>query len=101
MKSKFVVGIAVTCLVVGIAIGFEIPRPNQVAALNPAASDRLRYANSQPLGRNMWSADIRHDDYFLREQLRIVEMLEQQCQTTRKDCKLAQTARQTLNKNLK
>ena len=95
------VAIAVAFLVAGIAIGFAIPRPAQVAPPGSAGHDRLGQATSQPTARNVYSPDIRHDEYVLREQRKLVEMLEQQCRTTGKDCALAGAARQALNKNLK
>ena len=95
------VAIAVAFLVAGIAIGFAIPRPAQVAPLSSAGRDRLGQATSQPNGRNVWSPDIRHDEYVLREQRKLVEMLEQQCRTTGKGCELAGASRQALNRNLK
>lgn len=95
------VAIAVAFLIAGIAIGFVIPRPAQVAPLGSAGHDRPGHAPSQSVGRNVWSPDIRHDEYVLQEQRKLVEMLEQQCRTTRKGCELAGAARQALNRNLR
>jgi len=96
-----IVAIAVAFLVAGIAIGFAIPRPAQVAPLGSAAHDRPGNAASQSTARNVYSPDIRHDEYVLREQRKLVEMLEQQCRTTGKSCELAGAARQALNRNLR
>ena len=95
------VAIAVAFFVAGIAIGFAIPRPAQVAPLSSAGHDRRGQAAFQPNGRNVWSPDIRHDEYVLREQRKLEEMLEQQCRTTRKGCELDRAARQALHRNLR
>jgi len=96
-----IVATAVAFLVAGIAIGFAIPRPAQVAPLGSAGRDRAAQATSQATARKIYSPDIRHDEYVLREQRKLVEMLEQQCPATRKDCALAGAARQALNRNLR
>ena len=96
-----IAAIAVAFLIAGIAIGFAIPRPARVAPLGPAGHDRPAQATSQSTARNVYSPDIRHDEYVLREQRKLVEMLEQQCRTTGKGCELAGAARQALNRNLK
>ncbi|MDB5710577.1 MAG: hypothetical protein JWL96_2647 [Sphingomonas bacterium] len=95
------VAIAVAFFIAGIAIGFVIPRPAQFAPLSSAGHDRFGHATSQSTGRNVYSPDIRHDEYVLREQLKVVEMLEQQCRTTKKGCDLAGAARQALTRNLR
>jgi hypothetical protein len=95
------VAIAVALFIAGIAIGFLIPRPVQIAPVRSAGHDRLGNATSQPIGRNVYSPDIRHDEYVLQDQRKVVEMLEQQCRATRKDCALAGAARQALTRNLR
>jgi hypothetical protein len=47
----------------------------------------------------MFSPDIRNDEYVLGEQIKIVEMLERQCQTSGKDCQLATAAREALGRD--
>ncbi|MEO9130746.1 MAG: hypothetical protein ABI240_06015, partial [Sphingomonas sp.] len=61
-----IVAIAVALFVAGIAIGFAIPRPAQVAPLGSAGHDPPGHATSQSVGRNVYSPDIRHDEYVLR-----------------------------------
>ena len=96
-----IVAIAVVFFIAGIAIGFVIPRPAQVAPPSSAGHDRLGHAASQSTGRDFYSPTFRHDEYVLGEQRRIVEMLEQRCRTTRTGCELAGAARQALNRNQK
>jgi hypothetical protein len=97
-----IIAIALAFFIAGIAIGFVIPRPAQVAPLSAAGHDRLSHATtSQSTGRNFYSPTFRNDEYVLQEQLKIVEMLEQQCQTTRKGCELAGAARQALTRNVR
>ena len=96
-----IVTIAVAFFIAGIAIGFVIPRPAQVAQLSSAGQDRFGQATSQATARNVYSPDIRHDEYVLREQRKLVEMFEQQCRATRKGCALAEAARQALTRNLR
>ena len=95
------VAIAVAIFVAGIAIGFVIPRPARVAPLSSAGQGHLGHATSGSTVRNVYSPDIRHDEYVLQEQTKVVEMLEQQCRTTRKGCELAGAARQALTRNLR
>ena len=97
-RTRIVV-IAVALFIGGIAIGFVIPRPAQVAPLSPAGHDRLGDATSPSTGRNVYSPDIRHDAYVLREQRKVVEMLEQRCRRTNESCDLAGAARQALTRN--
>jgi hypothetical protein len=47
-------------------------------------------------GRDVFSPDVRHDEYFRREQLKITEMLEQQCRVTQEHCELAKASREAL-----
>jgi hypothetical protein len=93
--------IAVAFFIAGIAIGFVIPHPAQLAPLSTAGHDRPGHATSPPIARNVYSPDIRHDEYVLQEQRKVVEMLEQQCRTTGKSCALAGAARQALTRNLR
>lgn len=94
------VAITTAFFIAGIAIGFVIPRPAHVGPLGFAEHDRIGRATSQIPGRNIYSPDIRHDDYVLREQLKVVEMLEQHCRATQKGCDLARAARQAMTRNL-
>ena len=94
-----IVAIALIFLVSGMAIGFSIPRPAQIIPVSTTEADRLPRTNSGSSVRNVWSPDIRHDNYYVREQLKIVELLEQQCRTKKTDCKLAEAARQSLDRN--
>ena len=93
--------IAVAFFIVGIAIGFVIPRPAHVAPPSSAGHDRPGHATSRSIGRDFYSPTFRHDEYVLGEQRKVVEMLEQQCRTTGKGCALAGAARQALTKNLR
>ena len=93
------VAIAGACLIVGIAIGFAIPRAAQVASSSSSETDRLDYTARRSTGRNVFSPDIRNDEYVRREQLKVVEMLEQQCRTARKNCELAGAARKALTRD--
>ena len=88
--------IAGACLVIGIAIGFAIPRAAQVAS--SGGSGRPDPAAPRSAGRNVFSPDIRNDDHVRREQLKVVEMLERQCRTTRQNCELATAAREALTR---
>jgi hypothetical protein len=57
---------------------------------------RLDSSTSLPPGRDVFSPDIRHDEYVRREQLKIIEMLEQQCRVTQEHCELAKASREAL-----
>jgi len=63
------------------------------------ATGRLDHPTSRSLGRNVYSPDIRHDEYVRREQLKLMEMLEQQCRVTLENCELAKASRETLPKD--
>ena len=65
------VAIAGACLIVGIAIGFAIPRAAQVASSSSSETDRLDYTARRSAGRNVFSPDIRNDEYVRREQLKV------------------------------
>jgi hypothetical protein len=92
------VAMAGVCLIVGVAIGFSIPRGGPAALPGPSKSDRLAPVSPQTAGRDIFSPEIRNDAHVRREQLKVVEMLEQQCRTTRKDCALATAARQAFER---
>jgi hypothetical protein len=82
-----------------IAIGLAIPRTTHVASSSSSAADRLDRTTSRSPGRNVFSPDIRNDQHVRREQLKVVELLEQQCRTTHENCDLAKASRQALTRN--
>jgi hypothetical protein len=89
--------IAGTFLIAGVAIGLAIPRTAQVTS-GSGATSRPDHAAPRSTGRNVFSPDIRNDEHVRREQLKVVEMLEQQCRTARQNCELAAAARQALTR---
>lgn len=90
--------LAGACLVIGIAIGFAIPRAAQVTSSVTGGTGRVDHAAPRSAGRNVFSPDIRNDEHVRREQLKVVELLEQRCRTTRQNCELAEAARQALTR---
>ena len=96
LKTAAVAGI---CLIAGIAIGLAIPRTAEVAPSSSGETGRPDHPASRSTGRNVFSPDIRDDEYVRREQLKVVEMLEQQCRTAGKDCELARAAREALTRD--
>jgi hypothetical protein len=89
--------IAIACLIAGIAIGFVIARTSPGGTLNSSDRAKTGPGASRLTGRNVYSPDIRSDEYVRQEQLKIVEMLENQCRSTRQNCQLAEAARRSLN----
>jgi hypothetical protein len=62
-------------------------------------TDRLHHTTAGAPGRNLFSPDIRNDEYVRREQLKVVEMLEQQCRVARENCELAKASREALTRD--
>jgi hypothetical protein len=90
--------IAGACLIAGIAIGFVIPHHAQVAPFTHGEQDSLAHANSQSIGRNVYSPVILGDEYVHRKHLEVVEILEHQCRTTGKNCQLSIAARPAVSR---
>ncbi len=90
--------IAGTCLIVGFTIGLTVPRAAHVTSSGSSETRRPDRSTARSPGRNMFSPDIRHDEYVRGEQLKLVEMLEQQCRVTRENCDLAKASREALTK---
>jgi hypothetical protein len=90
--------IAVACLIAGIAIGFAIPRHAQVAPFTYGEQDSLADANSQSIGRNVYSPVILGDPYVRRKHLEVVDTLERQCRTTGENCQLSIAARRAVSR---
>jgi hypothetical protein len=91
--------VAGACLIAGVAIGLAIPR---AAHMTSAGSDETRHVDRTTAGspgRNVFSPDIRNDEYVRREQLKVVEMLEQQCRVARENCELAKASREALTRD--
>ena len=91
--------IAGVCLIAGIAIGLTIPRAVDMTSFGSDKIDRLDRTSSGSLGRNVFSPDIRNGEYVRREQLKLVEMLEQQCRVARENCELAKASRDALTRD--
>ena len=91
--------IAAACLIAGVAIGLTIPRAAHMTSSGSDETGRLNRTTTRSTGRNVYSPDIRHDAYFRREQLRLVEMLERQCRATRENCELAKVTREALTRD--
>ena len=91
--------IAGGCLIAGLIVGMTIPRAARPAYSRLDDNRRLDRSTSQLSGRNIFSPDFRHDEYVRREQLKIVEKLEQQCRVDRDRCELAKTSRKALTKD--
>lgn len=87
------------CLIAGIAIGLTIPRsaPRPLSRLDETR--RNDGAASPAIRRNVYSPDIRNDAFVRQEQLRIVDMLEQQCRATRENCDVAKASRDALTRD--
>lgn len=92
------VAVAGVCLVVGVAIGLAVPRAAQFVLAGSGEVRRPDRGGAPPVGRNMFSPDIRNDEFVQREQLKIVEMLERECATTGSNCALARSARRALTR---
>lgn len=92
------VALAGACVVIGIAIGLSMPRGTG-ALLSPNAVLGSGGSSARPNGRGMYSPDIKNDAYVRQEQLKVVELLEQQCRSSGKDCALAKAAREALDRN--
>jgi hypothetical protein len=90
--------IAGACLIAGVAIGFAIPRATQITPSGSGKPAGPDHAAPRSTGRNVFSPDIRNDEHVRREQLKVVEMLEQQCRSARQNCELAAAARQALTR---
>lgn len=90
--------VAGACLIAGVAVGLAIPRAPDKAS-SSSATRRLDRVTSPPKFRDVYSPDIRHDPYVVREQLRIVEMLARQCRIDPKYCGLAKSSREALPKD--
>lgn len=93
------VALAATCVAIGIVAGLSIPRGMGVSSSNPNAVLGSGKSMVRPGGRSMYSPDIQNDAYVRQEQLKLVEMLEQQCRSSSKDCALAKAAREALDRN--
>lgn len=93
------IALAGICTAIGIAIGLSLPRGTDTPSSTPNAVPASGKSTDQPNGRSMYSPDIRHDAYVRQEQRKVVEMLEQQCRATGKDCALAKAAREALDRN--
>ena len=91
--------IAAACLIAGVAIGLTIPRAARTTSSGSGETDRLDRTISRSPGRNMYSPDIRNDEYVRQEQLKLVEMLERQCRATRENCELAKASRAALTRD--
>jgi hypothetical protein len=91
--------VAGACLTAGIAIGLVIPRATHMTSSGSDANGRLDRGASRSTGRNVYSPDIRHDEYVRREQLKVVELLEQQCRVARENCEIAKASREALTKD--
>jgi hypothetical protein len=89
--------IAGACLIAGIAIGLVIPRHARVAPFTHGEQASLAHANSQSIGRNVYSPIILGDEYVRRKHLEIVDMLEHQCRTTGENCQLSIAARRAVS----
>jgi hypothetical protein len=85
--------LAAACLIVGVAIGFAIPRSRPITA--PPAGIIRPSAIALP-GRDVFSPDIRHDAHFIREQRKLLAMLERQCRMTQENCDVARSLRDAL-----
>ena len=90
--------IAGACLIAGVAIGLVIPRHAQVAPFTHGEQDSLANANSQSIGRNVYSPIVLGDQYVHRKHLEIVDILEQQCRTTGENCQLSIAARRAVSR---
>jgi hypothetical protein len=88
--------IAGACLIAGFAIGLAVPRAAHMTSPASDGAGRLDRSTSVSPGRDVFSPDIRHDEYVRREQLKIIEMLEQQCRVTQEHCELAKASREAL-----
>lgn len=93
------VALAGTCVVIGIAIGLSMPRGTGTSLSSPNAVLGSGGSSARPNGRDMYSPDIKNDAYVRQEQLKVVELLEQQCRSSGKDCALAKAAREALDRN--
>lgn len=89
--------IAGTFLIAGVAIGLAIPRTSSIVTPRSGEHDNLHRPVSRATARNVYSPDIRNDNYARQEQLKIVEMLERQCQSMEQNCQLAVAARRSVN----
>lgn len=89
--------IAGTCLIAGIAIGLAVPRAAQLVLPGSGEVRRPDRTAAPPVGRSMFSPDIRNDEYVQQEQLKVVEMLERECAVTGRNCALARSARKALS----
>jgi hypothetical protein len=91
--------VALGCIGLGVLIGSSLPR-NAAEPRSEAADLSSREPDSGVSGnvrvRDMFSPNIRDDSYVRSEQLRVVEMVEGQCRTTKENCRLAADARKAL-----
>ena len=86
-------------MIAGVAIGLTIPRAVHRTSSESDKTVRHDRTTSRSPGRNVFSPDIRNDEYVRQEQLKVVEMLEQQCRAARENCELAKASRQALMRN--
>ncbi|WP_126005637.1 hypothetical protein [Sphingomonas koreensis] len=93
------IALAGVCIAIGIAIGLWLPRGTDTPPLRPNAVPGSGKSTAGPNGRGMFSPDISNDPFVRQEQLKVVEMLEQQCRSSGKDCALAKAAREALDRN--
>jgi hypothetical protein len=91
--------IAGACLIAGVAIGLTIPRAVHTTLFGSDETGRLDHTASRSLGRNVFSPDIRNDEYVRQQQLKVVEMLEQRCRIARENCELARASREALTRD--
>lgn len=85
-------------MVAGVAVGLVIPRAAHMTSPRSGEIGRPGRVTSPSSGRNVFSPSIRNDEYVRREQLKVVEMLEQQCRTARENCELAKASREALTR---
>jgi hypothetical protein len=88
--------IGAACLIAGVAIGLTIPRAFDITSSGSDETSRLGRTTSRSPGRNVYSPDIRHDEYVRQKQLELAEMLEQHCRVTGENCELAKASREAL-----
>lgn len=91
--------LAGACIAIGIAIGLSLPRGIDTPSPSPNAAPGSGESTAGPNGRGMYSPDIRNDPFVRQEQRKVVEVLEQQCRSSGKDCALAKAAREALDRN--
>ncbi|MAX01151.1 MAG: hypothetical protein CMN72_16240 [Sphingomonas sp.] len=82
---------------VGIVIGWSVPRRSGIAPSGADPASRNDHPDSRTSARQVYSPDIRRDPYVRRQQRKIADMLEQQCEGTNQNCELAEGARKALS----